>query len=156
MLSLDIPGYKTLEIQHVLLDYNGTLAEDGELLPGVDTMLMRLAKDFELHVLTADTFGRCKLAMDGLPVNIHILKTPPEDEAKILYARNLGAKNCACLGNGRNDRLMMAACALGICVLGTEGASVHAMNAADIVVPNIIKGLELLLHPKRVEATLRN
>ena len=35
MIAVDIPGYRELRLEHLVLDYNGTLAEDGKLLPGV-------------------------------------------------------------------------------------------------------------------------
>ena len=35
MLTISIPGGATLDIEHLVLDYNGTLAVDGVLLPGV-------------------------------------------------------------------------------------------------------------------------
>jgi len=39
MIAVDIPGYRELRLEHLVLDYNGTLAEDGKLLPGVATTL---------------------------------------------------------------------------------------------------------------------
>jgi len=59
------------------------------------------------------------------------------------------------MGNGANDRLMLAKAALGIVVLGSEGTSVQALQNADIAVKDINEGLELLLQPKRLVATLR-
>jgi soluble P-type ATPase len=59
------------------------------------------------------------------------------------------------MGNGANDRLMLAAALLGICVLGTEGAATPSLVASDIVVRNAADGLDLLLHPGRLAATLR-
>jgi len=49
----------------------------------------------------------------------------------------------------------LRAAALGICVLGAEGAAGAAVLAADIVVPDPLTALDLLLHPDRVVATLR-
>ena len=43
MIAVDIPGYRELRLEHLVLDYNGTLAEDGKLLPGVATTLQALA-----------------------------------------------------------------------------------------------------------------
>ena len=39
MLEIVIPGDTTLGLQHLVLDYNGTLACDGELLAGVKPRL---------------------------------------------------------------------------------------------------------------------
>ena len=39
MIEIDVPGYGRLSLSHLVLDYNGTLAVDGELLPGVAPVL---------------------------------------------------------------------------------------------------------------------
>jgi len=46
MLEIDIPGTGLLRLQHLVLDYNGTLATDGALLPGVDERARTLAARF--------------------------------------------------------------------------------------------------------------
>ena len=35
MIDISIPGFGPLRLECLVLDYNGTLACDGELLPGV-------------------------------------------------------------------------------------------------------------------------
>ena len=44
MIALTIPGFGALELQHLVLDYNGTLAVDGKLIRGLrdDTLRQRL------------------------------------------------------------------------------------------------------------------
>lgn len=128
MFSLDIPGFGGLRLEHLVLDYNGTLALDGQLCPGVEPLLAQLAQDLRVHVLTADTHG----SVAHLPYAMHILVTGDESQAKLRYVRGLGARVCVCLGNGRNDELMLKEAALGI-----------------------VAALELLLHPQRLRASLR-
>ena len=48
------------------------------------------------------------------------------------------------------------AAALGIGVVGFEGAAVDALQASDIVAPGIQSALDLLLNPLRLVATLRS
>jgi soluble P-type ATPase len=60
------------------------------------------------------------------------------------------------LGNGRNDRLMLKEAALGIALLQAEGAAVEALLAADVVAPDILVALDLLLAPDGLIATLRS
>ena len=50
---------------------------------------------------------------------------------------------------------MLQAAALGILILGDEGAAYQAIREATIVSRNIVDALDLLLHPKRLVATLR-
>lgn len=155
MLEIAIPGSDTLSLDHLVADFNGTLAVDGALLPGVADALRNLASRLTLHVVTADTFGRAHDALAGLPVTLRVLSGGPHDVAKRRYAEQLGAQRCVAIGNGRNDRLLLAAAALGIAVVQGEGAAAQTLMAADAVVPDIGTGLGLLLYPARLVATLR-
>lgn len=51
---------------------------------------------------------------------------------------------------------MLQDAALGIAVLGPEGAAGGALMAADLAAPGIEPALELLLKPQRLCATLRS
>jgi soluble P-type ATPase len=155
MLEIAIPGSETLQLDYLVADFNGTLACDGVLLPGVADALWRLAEPLELHVVTADTFGKAREAMACLPCELVILPQSDQDVAKQRYVQSLGAARCVCIGNGRNDRLMLAAAALGIAVIQCEGAAVETLLAAKVATSNILTALELLLNPQRLLATLR-
>jgi len=43
MLDITIPGYKQLQLHHLVLAFNGTLASDGSLLAGVKPLLHELS-----------------------------------------------------------------------------------------------------------------
>lgn len=155
-MELAIPGFGTLRLEHLVLDYNGTLALDGRLLPGVKPRLRRLARSLRIHVVTADTFGKARAGLAGLDCRLKILKSGGEDRAKAAYVRGLGPDRVACIGNGRNDRLMLRVAALGIAVLQAEGASAGAVAAADLLVPSVLDALDLFLQPRRLTASLRS
>ena len=156
MLTFDIPGFKPLRLGHLVLDYNGTLACDGRVIDGVKDRLQTLAHDLRLHVITADTFGTVRQALQGTPCEIAVLPVEDQDTAKLRYVERLGPDRCACIGNGRNDRLMLKAAALGIAVMQEEGAAVEALVSADAVLPDIRAALDLLANPLRLIATLRS
>lgn len=155
MLEIAIPGAETLRLDYLVADFNGTLAVDGVLLPGAGEVLVRLAGKLALHVVTADTFGKAREALAGIPCEIAILPEGGQDSAKLRYVEALGAARCVCLGNGRNDRLMLAAAGLGIAVMQREGVAVGTLLAAEVAVPDINAALGLLLYPARLVATLR-
>jgi soluble P-type ATPase len=155
LITTTIPGFGALRIGHLVLDYNGTLAVDGRLLPGVRPRLRALARRLELHVLTADTFGTVGRALEGMPCRLVVLGAKRQDLAKARYVRGLGAARVACVGNGRNDRGMLRAARLGIAVIQREGAAAQSVAAADIVALSIADALDLFLHPLRLTATLR-
>lgn len=156
MIEIDIPGFKQLSLAHLVLDYNGTLACDGELLPGVVSVLKRLAKDIQLHVLTADTFGHVHKRLKKVPCRLTILSKHRQEQEKLEYVQHLGTEMTACIGNGRNDRLMLKEAALGIAVILKEGVAWEAMIASDITCTDILSSLELFVNPLRMIATLRS
>ncbi len=156
MLSLDIPGFNPLRLENLIIDYNGTLACDGELLPGTRERLRELAAALEIHVLTADTFGKVRQQLEDLPLEIQVLEGSPEDRAKLTYLQKLGPSVTVAIGNGRNDRLMLHSAALGIAVIGPEGASREAVESAHLMVHGIDTALDLLRRPLRIKATLRD
>lgn len=155
MLELPIPGRGALRVAHLVLDYNGTLALDGNLLPGVADRIGDLAERLDVHVITADTFGMAAVALGALPVMLQIIGAGDQAKAKEDLVERLGPANVVAMGNGANDRLMLERAALSICVLGSEGAATQALLQSDVVVRNITDGLDLLLHPGRLAATLR-
>lgn len=156
MIAADVPGFGELRLEHVVCDYNGTLAVDGRLLPGVAAALRELAADVRVHVVTADTFGAAAAELAGLPVELTVLAAPAQAEAKLAYVERLGAAGVAALGNGRNDARMLAAARLGIALLQAEGCAATALAAADVVAPGILDALALLRSRQRLVAALRS
>lgn len=155
MVEVTVPGSATLRLEHLVLDFNGTLACDGVLIEGITDRVARLAEVLRIHVLTGDTFGTAAAALTGLPCDVRVLASTAQGDAKRDYVAALGAERVACIGNGRNDRLMMEEAALAIAVLQSEGAFSATLAAADVVAPHIRDALDLLLRPQRLTATLR-
>lgn len=156
MIEIEIPGRMHLQLSHLVLDYNGTLAEDGELLDGVVEKLEALSINLQLHVITADTHGTVEQKLSGLPCRLHIIAPVEQDSLKAEYIGSLGAQEVVAVGNGRNDHLMLKNAALGIALMQKEGLAVAAFIDADIICGNILDALDLLLKPDRLRATLRN
>ena len=155
-ISVAIPGWRTFHLEHLFLDYNGTLALDGRLLSGVAERLTALAVSVQIHVLTADTFGTARSEFDSVKCELVVLQSGDEERQKADHLERVGADVSVAIGNGRNDREMLARAALAIAVLGTEGLAAEAFAVADIVVPDPVSALDLLLYPQRIVATLRS
>lgn len=153
-----IPGQCPLEIRHLVLDYNGTMATDGTLVPGVAERVRELnlpPHELSVHVITADTMGTAQRQLEGLPCELSILGPNEQDQAKLVFIQGLGVEQTVAIGNGQNDHLMLATAALGIAVIGEEGAAVQTILASRVVCRDILSALDLLLKPKRLIATLR-
>ncbi len=155
MLEIDIPGFGPVVLEHLVSDFTGTLSEDGRLLPGVREQLRGVADLMKIHILTADTFGMAKTELAGISCDIRILTGENHDVQKEEYVNELGAAKVIAFGNGNNDRRMLKAARVGMAVSQGEGCAVEALLAADVQVRDAGVGLDLLLHPKRLKATLR-
>jgi P-type E1-E2 ATPase len=155
MIDIAIPGFGQLHLTTVVCDYNGTLARDGLLLDHVRMRLPQVAEKLRIHVVTGDTFGTAHKELRGIPCEISVMPSQGQAEAKVDLVTQLGADQIVAIGNGRNDRLMLAAAALGIGVVGDEGMAGEAQQASDVIVRHIVDAFELLLEPRRLVATLR-
>lgn len=154
MLTISIPGREPLSISHLILDYNGTIARDGELLPGIRPRLEALAQVLSISVITADTHGTAAEKCRELPLRVLTFPTTEVGARKAEEARKLEG-GVACIGNGFNDIGMSDACDLSICVIGAEGCCSALIAHTDVTVTSIPDALDLLLIPGRLRATLR-
>lgn len=154
-MRIDIPDYKTLDLKYLVLDYNGTIAVDGEIPDAVKERLVKLSKELEIYVLTADTHGTARQMCEGLPLKIHTFPTNGALEEKLAIVGELGADQCAAIGNGHNDKLMCRASALAIAVMEREGMCGRLLGEADVCTRSIEDALDLLIYKKRLIATLR-
>jgi soluble P-type ATPase len=155
MIEIQVPGGKDLILNHLVLDYNGTLAKDGHLYPKLSELLTELSEQLQVHVVTADTVGGVKKELEKIDCKISILKSKSQDYEKLAYINTLGKQHTIAIGNGRNDSLMIKAAALGIAVIQEEGAWGKTVQAADVVCNSIFSALELLMKTSRLKATLR-
>lgn len=149
---VSIPGRDPLSLTHLVLDVNGTLTEGGLLVEGVAERVGRLRTQLEVVIASADTFGGAADLAASLGVDALLIEDGVEKAALV---ERLGAAGCAAIGNGANDVPMLERAALGIAVIGPEGASGRALATADIVCRSALEALDLLLDPTRLVATLR-
>jgi P-type E1-E2 ATPase len=155
MITFDIPNRTPIDTEHLVLDFNGTLAIDGHLIGGVSTLLDKLSEHLSIHVITADTFGTVKDTFANTNINIKIIGGKEQSKQKADFVTSLNPQSVVAIGNGANDAQMLKLAALGIVVIQAEGASILPLVNADIACVSIIDALQLLLNPRRITATLR-
>lgn len=155
MIDLTIPGTGNVQILHLIMDVNGTLAVDGVLLEGIPRAIASLANRLQIHLITADTHGG-QDQIDQI-LGLKAVRLHPGNEArqKADYIRALGGQICAAIGQGANDAQMLAEAFLGIAIFSPEGLCVDTMKSARIVMPDIFSAFSLLEKPQRIVATLR-
>lgn len=155
MLKIEIPGRHDISLEGVVFDMNGTLTVDGKMDDGDWELLKLVAEKLQVYVLTADTFGLAETTFAGLPLELCRLKGKNGFLEKKNFVDSRGSSFLAAVGNGYNDHMMLKAAALGICVLGPEGAHPMTLANADLLVTSTRAALELFLNPLRLVAGLR-
>ena len=155
MIEIAIPGRENCKLSHLVLDLNGTITLDGELIEGVEERLQRLSKLLKLFIISADTFGSASGLKEKLKAKIYLVEKGEGATQKLDLVEKLGRDKTICIGNGVNDAAILRGATIGICVLGREGASATAITSSDVVIPDINAALELLLNTDRLVATLR-
>lgn len=154
MLTVKIPGREELVLNHLVLDYNGTIAEDGAIIAGIAERLEVLSKQLSICVITADTHGTAAARCAHLPLEVKTFPTVQVGSIKAAEVRKLSGGVC-CIGNGFNDIQMSDAADLSICVIGKEGCCGALLSHCDVVVTSILDALDLLIRSDRLRATLR-
>lgn len=150
--TVEIPDAEPVTMAELVLDFTGTLSRDGKLLDGVASRLKDLARRIRITVMTADTFGTARGALEGLPVDVRMVETGTDKRG---YVEQIGPNTTVAIGNGRNDVEMVEASAIGIAVIGPEGANGSLLRRADVVTQDVRDALDLVANPLRLKATLR-
>jgi soluble P-type ATPase len=155
MIRIEIPGREPLEIHHLVLDYNGTIAVDGLLLRELVAPIEALSRDVDIHILTADTYGTVAAQCAGLKAQVRTFPRANAGTCKEEIVRSLEG-GVACMGNGFNDIPMFQIADLAIAVLLEEGTCAALLPYTDVLVRSARDGLDLLLKSDRLKADLRN
>jgi len=155
VIEITIPGRGNYTIKNLVLDLNGTIALDGKIIRGVKERVAMLSQKLDVFLVTADTNKNAELLTRDLPITLYKIKEVEENDQKLRVVLKKGKNNTVSIGNGCNDVSMLKESAIGICIVGGEGASAEAMMASDLVVSTVNDALDLLLKPHRLRATLR-
>jgi len=155
MIEFKVPGRGDYQLEHLVMDVNGTLAMDGKLMDGVAAKVTTLQNHLTIHLLTADTHGKQAVIDRQLVLTAVRIMPGGESTQKAEYVRRLGSNQVAAIGQGANDAEMLASARLGICVMSVEGVAKDTLLAADLIAPDILSALELFEKPLRIVASLR-
>ena len=154
MIKVEISGRETLMIDHVVLDYNGTVAVDGILLEELKPRLQALLKEVTVTVLTADTYGTVRAQCEPLGLKVETFPREGAAKCKAEIVKNLSGGK-ACFGNGFNDCEMFDLADLSVAIMEGEGVCAALLSHAHVLVRSAAEALDLLLKPDRLRATLR-
>ncbi len=154
MISIQRPRQEPLQIEFILIDFEGTLASDRRVHPKAKDKINLLSKRTKIYILTKGEKEVIAETLKKVKAEIVYLTEGEVSQRKLDLLRQTGAARTIAIGNGVDDAPMIEEAVLGICVIGKEGASAETMKKADVVVLNILDALDFLLKPLRQKATL--
>jgi soluble P-type ATPase len=154
MIRIERPGRGPLEIEFILIDFEGTLAQDRRIHPKAKDKINLLSKRAKIYVLAKGEKEFLNEAFRKVNIEPFYSKEGETTQPKLDLLRQLGVAKTIAIGNGVDDAQLLEEACLGICVAGREGASGEAIRKADLVVSNIIDALDFLLKPLWQKATL--
>ncbi len=153
-ISIRRPGQFDLEIDYLMIDYEGTLAIDGRVHPKAKEKINLLSKRLTIHILTTGERVKVEERLRRVKAQLIFLTPGAAGEAKLDLLRRLGPERTVAIGNGADDVRVLEEAGFSICLIGREGASGEALQKADLVVTDILHGLDFLLKPLRQQTTL--
>jgi soluble P-type ATPase len=154
MLFIERPGQEPLEIEFILIDFEGTLASDRRVHPKAKDKINLLSKRAKIYILTKEGKERVEEALRKVKAEVIYLTEGDSSRKKLDLLHQLGATGTVAVGNGVDDGPTIEEAGLGICVIGKEGASAEAVKKADAIFTDILDALDFLLKPFRQGATL--
>jgi len=154
MISIERPGQGNLEIDFILIDFEGTLALDHRVHPKAKDKINLLSKRTKIYILAKGEKEQVIEVLRKVKAEIIHFAVGDVSAGKLNLLRQLGANRTVAIGNGQDDVLMIEEAALGICVISREGTAAETILKADAVVSNILDALDFLLKPLRQKATL--
>jgi len=154
MITLQRPGQTPLEIEYLLIDYEGTLASDGRVHPKAKDKINLLAKRTSVYILAKTEQVKVEKSLRKVKGEVIFLTEGQVSGEKLDLLRRLGPERTIAIGNGMDDAPILEEAGFSICVIGKEGASGETLKRADMVVTDILDALDFLLKPLRQKATL--
>ncbi len=154
MITIDRPGREPLQIEFILVDFEGTLAADRRVHPKAKDKINLLSKRTKIYILTKGEREEMETILRKVKAEIVYLKEGQSSQQKLEWLRQSESGRTIAIGNGLDDVSLLEEAGLGICVIGKEGAAGEAVRKADVVVTSILDALDFLLKPLRQKATL--
>ncbi len=154
MITLQRPGRNPLEIEFILLTFEGTLATDRRIHPKAKDKLNLLSKRTKIYILAKGEQEAIREILKKVKAEVVFFMEGEASQGKLNLLRQLGAAKTVAIGNGLDDAAMIEEAGLGICIIGKEGGSAEAMRKADVLFTDILDALDFLLKPMRHKAAL--
>ncbi len=154
MIRIERPGQSPLEIEFILLNFEGTLTTDRQVHPKAKDKINLLSKRTTVYVFAMQPKEVVDERLRKVKAEVIYLTQGDASRTKLDWVRQLGPSRCAAIGNATSDVALMQEAGIGMYVIGREGSSGQALNHADVIFSDILDALDFLLKPLRQKSTL--
>lgn len=154
MVTILRPGQEPLKIDSILIDFEGTLAQDRRVHPKAKDKINLLSKRTKIYILIKGEGEGVEKVLKNVKAEMVYLNEEKPSRQKLELLRKLGPSGTVAIGNGVDDTSMIEEAGLSLCIIGKEGTFSETVKKADLVFINILDALDFLLKPLRQKATL--
>jgi hypothetical protein len=149
---VEIPCAAAIELEHLVLDVNGTLTHRGDLISGVAERIAPLRQRLAVHLLSADTRAQLGAVAERIAVPAQAITGGEEKRG---FVKRLGADQML-RGWQRSQRRPDAASrTTRDRHRRSRGSQLGGTGAAEVVCASITAALDPLLDPVSLASTLR-
>ena len=152
-MKIQIPKGKTIEINTIVLDLNGTLAVKGIVSDKTKELILKLKElNYRIVLISGDIRGNAKTISDELELELFLGATSQE---KAEQMQQFDKETTASIGNARIDIGTFENSKISIATMQSEGIHTGILNYVDVIVPTIEDALSLFIDIKSLAGTLR-
>ena len=152
-MLIKAPNNRTIEIENIILDLNGTLANYGRVSERSKELLQQLKQlNYNIILISGDIRGNASVIAKELDITL-LLGANSQEKAQQMQL--FDKEKTVAIGNARIDIGTFQNAIISIATLQSEGIHVGILKHVDIIVPSIEDALNLFIEPKALEGTLR-
>src|SRR4030065_1800639 len=107
MIAIQGPGQKPLEIEFILIDFEGTLASDRRVHPKAKDKINLLSKRTKIYILTKGEKEVLEEILRRVKAEIFYFPEGEASQRKLDLLRQLGPTRTVAIGNGVEDAPMI-------------------------------------------------
>jgi len=152
-MLINTPNNVQLDIENIVLDLNGTLANYGTVSEETKVLIRKLKElNYRIILISGDIRGNAASIAKELEIDLLLGKNSKEKAKQI---QQFNPNKTVAIGNARIDIGTFQNAIFSIATLQQEGIHTDIIKHVDIIIPSIEDALRLFIDTKALEGTLR-
>ena len=152
-MLINSPNNEIIDIENIILDLNGTLANYGIVSSKTKSLIKKLKElNYRIILISGDIRGNASVIAKDLDIELLLADN---SNLKAQQIKKFDPQKTAAIGNARIDIGTFINAKISIATLQHEGIHTDIIKYVDIIVPSIEDALNLFIETKALEGTLR-